>query len=124
MERISALSLASKALQPSLEPGRHLAHTCTTSLNQKTHNAKSLFDTGATPEAFIDLSYAQRIQAPLEPLQLPRDLQGFDGKPAVSGPVTHFTRISFKVLEHPGPPVWTTFFITPLSNFDVIIELK
>lgn len=67
------------------------------------HNTKSLFDTGATAEAFIDLSYAHKLHAPLTALKSSRDLQGFDEKPAVSGPVTHFTRILFKSLSTLDP---------------------
>lgn len=78
MEMISALLLASRTLQPSLDLGRHLAYTCTLSLNQTVHNAKSLFDIDATAEAFIDLSYAHKIHAPLTALLFITLLLSFD----------------------------------------------
>ena len=81
----------------------------------------SLVDTGATGYAFIDDLFAQQHSFPRYLLPEPRSLQGFDGQPAKSGPITHFCRVRFNVPG--GEPEDTSFLITSLPQFAVVLGL-
>lgn len=55
--------------------GQHVAHACTIRLEKNETQAKVLFDTGASAEAFIDRCYANQHHIPLTALDAPRELQ-------------------------------------------------
>ena len=81
-----------------------------------------MLDTGASEEAFLDQEFAQAHSIPLTPLAQPRELLGFDGLPASTGPVTHTAEQYFNIPGHPKP-ILTTFHVTKLPGWDLIIGL-
>ena len=77
-------------------------------------------NTGATAD-FLDTTCAKTNSFPCYDLEIPRQLEGFDGQPAAAGLVTQYTRIWITI---PGyPAILTTFFLTPLPNEPVILGL-
>ena len=90
--------------------------------NGKTIQVIVLFDTGATRYLFIDSDFAQRLQLLIFPLKQPRNLEGFDGKPTDTGPITSYALADFQV---PGGPMESTpFFVTRLPQVPIIIGLS
>ena len=81
-----------------------------------------MLDTGASEEAFLDQDFAQSSQIPLTPLAHPRELLGFDGLPAATGPVTHTAEELLHIPGHPVP-ILTKFHVTKLPGWDLIIGL-
>ena len=96
--QISALSLVPNYLQPSLVPGRHLAHAYILSLDRTISKAKILFDCDVSAESFLDPIFAQQHQIPVFLLETPRELQDFDGQPTKSDFITHFVRALLNII--------------------------
>ena len=94
---------------------KHLVSRCTIKINGKSENLSTLFDTGVTGETFMDKSYALQHNIPLISLIKAIPLQGIDGNPTGSGPITHFVYVPF---VPPGcAPQLTRLFITDIPNF-------
>ena len=100
---------------------KHLISRCIIKINGKSENPLTLFDTGATGEVFKDKSYALQHNIPFISLIKTILLQGFDGNPTGSGPVTHFVYIPFAPLSY--TPQFTRLFITDIPQFFIMISL-
>ena len=100
---------------------KHLISRCINKINGKFENFSTLFDTGVIGEIFIDKSYALQHNIFLISLIKAIPLQGFDGNPTGSGPVTHSVYIPF---VPPGyAPQLTRLFITDIPQFFIMINL-
>ena len=100
---------------------KHLVSRCIIKINGKSENFSTLFDTGVIGETFMDKSYALQLNILLISLIKAIFLQGFDGNPTGSGPVTHFVYIPF---APPGcAPQLTRLFITDIPQFLIVISL-
>ena len=99
---------------------KHLVSRCIIKINKKSENFSTLFDTGATGETFMDKSYALQHNIFLISLIKAIPLQGFDGNPTGSGPVTHFVYIPFAPFG--CAPQLTRLFITDIPQFFIMIN--
>ena len=79
---------------------KHFVTQCTIKFNELSDDPKTLFDTGATGETFMDKNNAQQQGFPFIFLIKFIPLQGFDGNIPGSGPVIHFVYIFFAPPGH------------------------
>ena len=100
---------------------KHLVIRCIVKFNELSDDPKTLFDTGATGETFMDKRYAQQQGFSSIPLIKFIPLQGFDGNATGSGPVTHFVYILFAPPGH--KPQLTRFFLIDIPQFPIMIGL-
>ena len=90
---MSSAALSDRPVEEEHLEGEHLVVAC--QLSRNSSNAIpcfTLLDDGATGFAFMDEAFAHRHQFPLIPLKKPRDLEVIDGRPVVSGQITHIVR--------------------------------
>ena len=80
--------------------GEHFVFECSISLDQKKICTQILIDTGASGYAFISDSFAQTHNLSLTPLSAPIVLETFDGRPVVSGNLTHKTTLDISMGTH------------------------
>ena len=90
----------------------YLTFLYTLRYNGKTIQFIVLFNTSATRYLFIDFNFTQRLQLLIFSLKQPRTLEGFDGKPTDTGPITSYALADFQVPR--GPMKSTPFFVTRL----------
>ena len=125
MQEPSSFSISFLTLAPAnsveVSDNKHLVFRCTVKFNELSDDFITLFDTGATGEAFMDKKYAQ--QQGIFPIFLIRliPLQSFDGNVIGSGPVTHFAYVLFAPLGH--KPQLTHLFLIDIPQFFIIISL-
>lgn len=81
-------------------------------------NISALVDTGAT-DSFVGSDFAVKHSLPLIKLPQPINLTLFDGKPANSGPVTHFVNIEFDSAV--SGPAELPFLVTKLPSEQPIV---
>ena len=80
----------------------------------------TLLDDGTTGFAFMDEAFAHRHQFPLIPLKKPHDLEVIDGRPVVSGQITHIVRAKLQIRNHMEEAF---FFITKLSHYPLVLGI-
>ena len=101
---ISACSLPQGILPPHISDedlkGEHLVLECTISIEDKKISAQILIDTEASGYALILDSFAQTHDLPSTPLSTSIALKTFDGRPVVSGNITHKTILDFSIRMH------------------------
>ena len=73
-----------------------------------------------TSYAFMDEEFAQKHKFPLLKLKTPRALKVIDGRPIVSGMITHITKVFLDINSHREE---APMFIIQLSYYPVIIGL-
>ena len=90
---MSSAALSDRPVEEEHLEGEHLVVACQLS-RDSSHVIPyfALLDDGATGFAFMDEAFAHRHQFPLSPLKEPRDLEVIDGRPVVSGQITHIVR--------------------------------
>ncbi len=80
--------------------GEHLVLECTISISDKKIDTQILIDIGASGYAFISDSFTQTHDLPLIPLSTSISLETFDGRPVVSGNMTHKTIFDISIGMH------------------------
>jgi Zinc knuckle/Retroviral aspartyl protease len=93
----------------------HLATLCTF----ENIASEAMVDSGATGYSFVNESFAHEHQMKLIPLSHSRVVQMFDGSPPSSGMITHVVRGQLSIGQHTE----TTFFVTKLSGYEVILGI-
>ena len=74
-------------------------------------------DDGVTGFALMDEAFTHRHQFPLIPLKKLRDLEVMDGRPIVSGQITHISHAELQIRNH----VEEAFFlITKLGHYPLV----
>ena len=112
--------MSSQHLHPHEMDGYHMVLTCTIQDNSNTLKSHALVDCGATGFAFIDENFARRNNLPLIKLQTPRTLRVIDGRPVVSGAMTHITKIRLKIREHEED---IPMFVTKLGGYPMVLGM-
>ena len=77
-----------------------------------------MVDSGATGEAFMHESFAQKHQYDLLELRNPRRLFLADGEPTQSGDITHVAHVDIDINGHTEKQI---FYITNLGKYDIIL---
>lgn len=80
-----------------------------------------MLDTGAEGKRFVDRDWALENNLELLPLKNPIGLEGFDGKPTESGPITHFVRLTTRIQDHRETNA--AFLVTQLAHYPIIFGL-
>jgi len=80
----------------------------------------ALVDSGANGIAFIDQSYAQDNDIPLEPLREPRRLEVVDGRQSVAGEITHMARVAMDIRGHKEV---LRCFVTKLGQQPIVLGI-
>ena len=91
-------------------------------VNKKTYTTQLILNTGTSKEAFLDRAFTHSYSIPLISLAQPREFLDFNGLSANSKPVTYIAK---QHLYIPGYlySVLTTFYITDIPDWDLIIGL-
>ena len=100
--------------------GEHLVLEYSISLGQKKICTQILIDTGASGYAFISDSFAQSHNLPLTPLSAPIVLETFDGRPVVSGNLTHKTTLDISIGPHSE---CMPLLVTQLGHYPIMLEI-
>lgn len=121
---ISGYSLLQGSFSPLVSDqdirGEHLVLECSISLDQKKICTQILIDTGASGYAFISDSFAQSHNLPLTPLSAPIVLETFDGRPVVSGNLTHKTTLDISI----GPnSERMPLLVTRLGHYPIVLGI-
>ena len=77
-----------------------------------------MIDSGATARTFIDLEFARKNQLPLTQLDVVRDVNIADGRPVISGAITHCVRSSMRISRHSEK---VSLLATTLSSPPVVL---
>lgn len=101
---VSACSFPQAILPPHIFDqdlrGEHLELERTILIRDKKISTQILIDTGASGYAFISDSFALTHDLPLTPLSISIALKTFDGRPVVSGNMTHKTILDLSIGMH------------------------
>ena len=117
---LSAFALAdTEPYGVSLE-GQHLVITCTITTESLPISTVALIDCGATGFAFIDESFAQRHNLPLQRLSTERNLEVIDGRPIDSGPITHVAKFPLNIHGHKEDMY---AFVTKLGHYPLVLGI-
>ena len=101
--------------------GDHLVVACQLARDSSPAiSSHALIDNGATGFAFMDEDFARRHQFPLIPLKKPRTLEVIDGRPIVSGMITHLVCTKLQIRHHMEDAF---FFVTRLGHYLLVLGI-
>ena len=83
-------------------------------------SSHTLIDNGATSFTFIEEDFACHHQFPLIPLKKPRTLEVINGRPIVSGIITHLVRTKLQIRHHVEDAF---FFVTRLGHYPLVLGI-
>ena len=93
---------------------------CTIEDNNKNIRSHALVDQGATRYVFAEEDFVRCYNLPLFKLKEPRGLEVIDGRPVVSGDITHITKVRFMVDKHVEE---LPMFVTKLGHYPIILGI-
>ena len=118
---MSSAALSDKPVEEGYLEGEHLVVACQLACDSsKVIPCFTLLDDGATGLAFMDEVFARRHQFPLIPLKKPRDLKVIDGRPVVSGQITHIVCAKLQIRNHVEEAF---FFLTKLGHYPIVLGI-
>src|SRR5436853_3938933 len=118
---IGSCSLSEKAVEERHLEGDHLVASCQlTRDSSRVIPSHALLDDSATGYAFMYENFARRHNFPLIPLKKPRDLEVIDGRPVVSGAITHLAHAKLQIRNHVEEAF---FFITKLGHYPIVLGI-
>jgi len=117
---VSGLALQEVNVEGISLDGKHLVIACTIYVNEKPVRTYALIDCGATGIAFVDESFANLHQIPLEKLLKPRILEVIDGRPIESGAITHLARTRMEINGHSES---LPMFVTKLGHYPIVLGI-
>lgn len=98
----------------------HLVVSCILSNSESKLQSHALVDCGATGYAFIDEDFVRRHNLPLFNLRQPRALEVIDGRPILSGDITHITKLRLNINSHIEE---LPMFVTKLGHYPIVLGL-
>ena len=98
--------------------GNHFVVPC--SLGDSPAQTPALIDCGATGYSFVDEDFACRHHLPLTPLRKPRSLEVIDGRPILSGAVTHLAIVTLRIHNHTET---LPLFVTKLGHYPIVLGI-
>jgi len=100
--------------------GKHLVITCTLTVNTQEIPTHALIDCGATGIAFMDQDFARHHQIPLQELKTKQLVEVIDGRPIVSGEITHVAKVEMMVQDHKEQ---LPMFVTKSGHYPIVIGI-
>lgn len=98
----------------------HLVIPSHSQLQSKSIDFPAMIDSGATGKAFIDTTFAQSNNIPLERLKCPRTITAFDGTTPRAGVIRYSAKLKLSIASHHEEVVC---FVTDLGQYPVILGL-
>ena len=98
--------------------GNHFVVPC--SLGDSPVQTPALIDCGATGYSFVDEDFARRHHLPLTLLRKPRSLEVIDGRPILSGAVTHLAIVTLRIRNHTET---LALFVTKLGHYPIVLSI-
>ena len=103
-----------------LMEGKHLAMTCTFTVNNEEIPTHALIDCGTPGIAFMDQYFPCRHQKHLQGLKEKKQVEVIDGRPFESGDITHIGKVGLKIQGH-GEQL--SMFITKLGHYHILLGI-
>jgi transposase InsO family protein len=100
--------------------GNHLVVTCSLSDSDNKIQTHALIDCGATGFAFIDEEFARQHHFPQYALRVPRALEVIDGRPILSGDITHIVKVGMSIGGHHE---MLPAFVTKLGHYPLVLGI-
>jgi hypothetical protein len=108
-----------EVLEGSME-GKHLAITCSFTVNNQAIPMDALIDGGATGIASMDQDFARHHQIPLQELKEKKQVEVIDGRPSESGDITYIAKVGMKIQKHMEQ---LPMFITKLGHYPIVLGI-
>ena len=111
----------SESTHDRFDPEEHIVIHIQLLFNNTKVKTHAMIDSGAT-SCFIDIGFAKKHNIALTPKEIPHALEVIDGRPVISGPVTHETpSIQLQIDQHLEK---ITFDATQLGHYPVVLGIS